>query len=91
MMSPCEIYLDLHRWLAIQGVERQRVLYLSLMARFGSAASRVIARDLELGLLEGVRIIVYYRVGCSGAIAQHVISPAGRRMLAFHWSIASKY
>ena len=57
----------------------------------GGVVHRVIARDLELGLLEGVRIIVYYGVGCRGAIAQHVISPAGRRMLAFDWSIASKY
>ena len=56
----------------------------------GSTASRVIARDLELGQLEGLGIIEYYGVGCSGGLPPLVIFPSRRRMLVSYWSIVFK-
>ena len=41
----------------------------------GSTASRVIARDLELGQREGLGIVEYYGVGCSGDLPPLVIFP----------------
>jgi len=56
----------------------------------GSSVHRVIARDLELGQLEGLGIIEYYGVGCSGGLPPLVIFPSRRRMLVSYWSIVFK-
>ena len=59
-------------------------------ASLGSVVHRVIARDLELGQLEGLGIIEYYGVGCSGGLPPLVIFPSRRRMLVSYWSIVFK-